>query len=121
MTEKVLLYIKETYGADPEFLWDDLDAAALRHPSGKWFAVWMRIPRSKLGLSGNEAVEVLNLKRDPMLGLADGERIFPAYHMNKEHWITVLLDGSIPKEELWGLIAMSYEQIEGKASRKKRR
>lgn len=112
MTEKVLNYIEETYGVSPEYLWKDLpDAAALRHPCGKWFGVWMRISRRKLGLAEEGPVEVLNLKRDPMLGLADGKRIFPAYHMNKEHWITVLLDGSVSFDELKGLITMSYELI----------
>ncbi|MBQ7095001.1 MAG: MmcQ/YjbR family DNA-binding protein [Clostridia bacterium] len=120
MTEVILKYIEETYGASPEFLWKDLpDAAALRHPCGKWFGVWMRISRRKLGLAEEAPVEVLNLKRDPMLGLADGRRIFPAYHMNKEHWITVLLDGSVPFEELKGLIAMSYDMIENKRGCKK--
>ncbi len=32
----------------------------------------------------------------------------PAYHMNKERWITIRLDGSVPEEEIKNLIDMSY-------------
>lgn len=35
--------------------------------------------------------------------------ILPAYHMNKEHWITILLDGTVSKEKICELIDISYE------------
>jgi predicted DNA-binding protein (MmcQ/YjbR family) len=33
----------------------------------------------------------------------------PAYHMNKEHWLTVLLDNTVPEKEIYELIDDSYE------------
>lgn len=42
-------------------------------------------------------------------GLRKEEGILPAYHMNKEHWITVLLDGTVEKEEICNLIDISFE------------
>ena len=112
MREEIFSFIKEFYGVEPDYPFaSSPDAAVLRHPSGKWFGIMMQVPKNKLGLLGEEPVDIINLKRDPMLGLADGERIFPAYHMNKEHWISVLLNGSVPFEELKALIAMSYDQI----------
>ncbi len=36
----------------------------------------------------------------------------PAYHMNKEHWITILLDGSVEREKIKQLIDLSYELTE---------
>lgn len=57
-------------------------------------------------------VPVINLKiddpafRDMLVG-EDG--IFPAYHMNKEHWITVLLDGTVPFDEVIRLLEASYQ------------
>lgn len=112
MREEIFSFIKNYYGIEPDYPFaSSPDAAVLRHPSGKWFGIIMQVSRDKLGLSGDAPIDIINLKRDPMLGLADGKCIFPAYHMNKEHWISVLLDGSVPMEELKGLIAMSYDLI----------
>ena len=40
--------------------------------------------------------------------------MIPGYHQNKEHWNTVILDGSIPDEEIRRMIAESYDLICGK-------
>ena len=40
--------------------------------------------------------------------------VIPGYHQNKEHWNTVILDGSIPDEEIRRMIAESYDLICGK-------
>ena len=37
--------------------------------------------------------------------------ITPGYHLNKRHWNTVALDGSVPEEELLELIDHSYELV----------
>ena len=45
-----------------------------------------------------------------MIGSLRKEKgILPAYHMNKEHWITVLLDGSVEKQKIYDLIEISYD------------
>lgn len=61
--------------------------------------------------SAAEEVPVLNLKADPRLIGPQREKpgFFPAYHMNKEHWITAALDGSAPEDEIKILLAMSYD------------
>lgn len=116
MTEEILEYIRDAYGVEPEYLWSATPTnAALRNSkNGKWFGVLLGgLDKSKLaaGLSGK--ADVLNLKCDPMLSfsLIDGVRIFPGYHMNKEHWISVLLDGSLESEELRMLVDISYELV----------
>ena len=56
----------------------------------------------------------MNLKCDPELAIELRERyeaVRPGYHMNKRHWNTVVLDGSIPDRELSTMIDHSYEQI----------
>lgn len=112
MREKVFEWAEAFCGVRPDYPFDSSpDAAVLRKASGKWFAIAMEVPKNKLGLSGDGMVDIINLKRDPMLNLADGARIFPAYHMNKEHWISVLLDGSVSLEELAALLSMSYDLI----------
>jgi len=42
------------------------------------------------------------------------EAVIPGYHQNKEHWNTVILDGSIPDEEVKRMIAESYDLVKGK-------
>lgn len=61
-------------------------------------------------MEGEETVEVLNVKCDPELAsiLRDENGILPAYHMNKEHWISILLDGSVSMEEIFQLLDTSY-------------
>ncbi len=62
----------------------------------KWFALIMNVSRDKLGLSGSDMLDVVNLKCDPLLipSLRERPGCFPAYHMNKTHWITVALDAA---------------------------
>lgn len=100
------------FGVEPEYPWpDEPGYAVLRHPDNrKWFAVVMDVPRDKLGLSGTDALTVVNLKGDPLLigMLHSRPGFFPAYHMNKEHWISAALDGSVDTEELRALLAESF-------------
>ncbi len=125
MEKTVLEYIKNTYGCEAEYLWEGDDGAAIRNPHNKkWFAVLMHgISKRKLGIDCDEKVSVLNLKCDPIFSysVVDNERIFRGYHMNKEHWISILLDGSVPQDELFYLIDLSYNLIDkkGKKIRKK--
>ena len=84
----------------------------LRHqPSRKWYAVILEVGRSKLGLSGEGTVDVVNVKCDPLLSgtLRQEPGIFPAYHMNKEKWISILLDGSVDAELMKSLLEMSHQ------------
>lgn len=119
MKDKILEYIRETYNAEVEYLWASTpENGALRNPNnGKWFAVLIgNLPKYKLGVKSDETSDVLNLKCDPMLtcSFVDDKRIFKGYHMNKEHWISVLLDGSVAFDGICMLVNMSYELIEGK-------
>lgn len=111
-TRRMLGLIREHYGAEPEFLWKSLPECAALRVSGKrpWFAVVGRVGRDKFGLEGEGVVEVINLKDEPS---AVRERIaegvaYPAYHMNKQHWYTLFLDGRMPDDEVAALIEKSY-------------
>ena len=110
VTAQVMQHIEKTYGCRPEYLWTKLDCAAIRHKENKkWFAVLMHdLPKTKLGVQKNETADILNLKRDPILDMIDHAHIFPAYHMNKEHWISVILDETTDLEMLYVLIEMSF-------------
>ena len=113
MRKAVFEYIKKKYKVSPEYPWAKYDNnAVFRHGDNKkWFALVMDVQRNKLGLRGEEYVDVVNLKVDDMLFrdmLIRQEGICPAWHMNKQHWITVLLDGTLPEEKVFGLIDMSF-------------
>jgi len=63
----------------------------------------------------------INLKCDPALALELRERhssVIPGYHMNKKHWNTIYIDGTIPDKEIFEWIDHSYELITGKRSPK---
>lgn len=79
--------------------------------SKKWFAVIMDIPRKNLGLTGNGEIQVVNLKCDTRLigSFREEPGIFPGWHMNKDHWLTVALDGTVEEEKIRFLVDMSYE------------
>jgi predicted DNA-binding protein (MmcQ/YjbR family) len=71
----------------------------------------MDVQSNKLGLSGSEYIDVVNLKIDDMFFrdvIIKEDGIKPAYHMNKMHWITVLLDGTVPEKRVLELIDMSF-------------
>ena len=107
----VLTYVLEKYGTAPDYPWRKYpDYMVLRHSSRKWYAVIMRIPFNKLGADSNTPVDIINIKCEPELigSLRQKQGYFPAYHMNKEHWLTLLLDKSLPLKEVCDLIDMSY-------------
>ncbi|HRR76321.1 MAG TPA: MmcQ/YjbR family DNA-binding protein [Ruminococcus sp.] len=116
----VLRYIKDNFCGEPEYLWlRDPDSCIVRRQDNqKWYAVFMTISSSKLGLEDSSHVRVMNLKCDPLMAgsLRCRKGIFPAYHMNKNSWITILLDGTVPEDEIFPLIQMSYGLTGGKAS-----
>ena len=104
-------WVKKQYGTEPDYPWAD-DNAVLRHKeNNKWYGLVMKIDGRKLGLQSDEMVDVLNVKCDPMLGgsLRTRPGFYPAYHMNKEKWISIRLDGSVAEEEIRNLISLSYE------------
>ena len=111
--ESILTYVKNTFDTDPDYPWAKCpEYAVLRHKdSGKWYGLIMKVARVKVGLTGKGRAAILNLKCDVELnGLLRGQQgILPAYHMNKEHWITIVLDSPFPEEEIYNLINLSYD------------
>ncbi|HEY1846068.1 MAG TPA: MmcQ/YjbR family DNA-binding protein [Buttiauxella sp.] len=109
--EALFQAIWEKYQVEPDYPWQkNSDYAVLRHKfKRKWFALIFRIEPEKLGLPGEQPLEAMNIKVQPeMLGsLRMQPGILPAYHMNKEHWVTVLLE-SVPDDEILGLIDESF-------------
>ena len=109
---KIIEYAREKYGDELEFLWERYpDAAVLRRKDNqKWYALFMTISKSKLGLDDSEPAEIIDLRfdKDELPQKVDGKLYFPGYHMNKKHWITMLLDGSVTVEEILDCLDGSY-------------
>ncbi len=117
-TDGLIEYAYEAYGVRPEYLWKRYpDYCVLRHQgSRKWFAVLMEVPKSSLGLPGEGKAQIMNVKCEPILlgSLLRSPGFLPAWHMNKENWLSVLLDGSVPDNEVISLLEMSYNMTLGK-------
>lgn len=116
-------FIMENYHINADKPWLQYpNYEVFRHSSSrKWFAVIMDLPKSRLGLQGEERIDVVTLKCDPILtaSLLTGNGFFPAYHMSKGSWITVVLDGTVPNEEIELLLDISYHATASKPRRKK--
>lgn len=110
---KVIRYIAEKYSDRPEFLWERFSENAIfrRRDNSKWYAALLIVQKAKIGLSGNEKIEILDLRVSPdeVDMLVDGKKFFPGYHMNKKNWVTICLDGSLPIEEIFARIDTSYQ------------
>ncbi len=116
-------FITEIYGAKAEFLWASAPTFAVyRHENNKkWFAVIMDIPKEKLGIKSEGKISVVNLKCDPLLigSVLKEEGIHKGYHMNKNYWITVCLDGSIEDDKIKWLLGLSFDLTAKKIKPKK--
>ena len=114
-------HIATVYNIKAEFPWMSAPTYAVyRHQrNNKWFAVVMEIPKNKIGIEEDGNINVVNLKSDPLLigSLILDKGIYPAYHMNKNHWNTVILDGTVPEKEIKRMIAESYDLVAPKKKR----
>ena len=132
--EEVIAYIRQKYGAEPEYLWRSYpDYAVFRHAENrKWFGIVMDVPESTAGVqaaapeaeeflpglsvgrhspAGGGRVDILNVKvDDPILldMLLRQPGYLPGWHMNRRNWISVRLDGTVSLEEICGMIDASF-------------
>ena len=110
-------YCLETYGTEADYPFDeDFQTAVFRHGSNrKWYAIVMAVSRRRFGFASDEVINVVNLKLPTEMfgsfGAADG--VYPAYHMNKVHWISVLLPDA-PDDVVQFLVNVSYEATRDK-------
>ena len=106
-------YLTGTYSTTGENLFAKYPSFQVfrHHGNKKWFAVIMDIPRKNLGLPGDGEISVVNLKCDTRLigSFREEPGIFPGWHMNKAHWLSVALDGTVEDEKIKFLMNMSYE------------
>ena len=121
--QELISYIFDEYSVEPDFPFrmDDVTCVFRHIDNRKWFGIAMVIPYRTIGIKKAGNVDILNVKCDPvMMGSLRGKPGFcPAYHMNKDKWITILLDGSAEKEDITALLAMSHSMTATKIRRRK--
>lgn len=110
--KEVILYVKEKYNDDLEYLWEKFPENAIwrNKTNNKWYGAVLVISERKLEIPSDKMVEIIDLRyqKDKIEELIDYNKIFPGYHMNKKSWITIKLDGSLELEEIFKLIDNSY-------------
>lgn len=113
MTKTELLeLVRENFSVEPDYPFEnDSDTAVLRHNSGgKWFGIVMNVPLNRLGLNSARPADILNVKCDPEVGASfvNNSVFFPAYHMNKRHWLSVFIERA-DREDIMFLLNISYD------------
>lgn len=108
-------FLEKELSVKGDYPWEgDNTSAVYRCKKQKWFALVMKIKFKNLGFESEEPVWAVNLKADAKLipELIDKKSIFPAYHMNKKYWITVVLTSVTDFEKLKKLTLQSRELVE---------
>ena len=120
--QEFLEYCLNTHSTSPDYPFDeDFETTVLRHMDNrKWYAIVMRVSCRKFGFDSDEVIDVVNLKLPTEMfgsfGAADG--VYPAYHMNKLHWISVLLPDA-PDDVVQFLVNVSFEATKDQRKRRK--
>ena len=118
--QEFLSYCLSAYGTSPDYPFDeDFETAVLRHADNrKWYAIVMKVSRRKFGFDSDEVIDVVNLKLPTeMFGsFSATEGVYPAYHMNKLHWISVLLPDA-SDDVVQFLVNVSFEATKAKRKR----
>ena len=113
-TNRISQKIKEKYQDNPEFLWDDDKASVFRNQTNKkWYGIIMYVNQNRFSQE-DKMVEVMNVKLDPkeIEELIKRNGYYKAYHMNKKYWISIVLDDTLPDEEILEKIEESHQYTE---------
>jgi len=102
-----------------------MTGASLRYPFDPDLPVLFVGNRMFALLGHTDGVESVNLKAEPeeawLLRQQYPASVLPGYHMNKRHWNTVLLNGSVPADEVAAMLEQSYERVIARMTRAERR
>ncbi len=109
---RITKLIIQKYNNLPEFPWDNLSGSGIfRNPDNKkWYALIMNINKNKLDTLEDKEVEILNVKLEPseIKKLLKIKGFYKAYHMNKENWITIILDNTVSDSKIMECIEKSH-------------
>lgn len=108
--------VKEKYGESPDFPFRNIpDYGVFRlEENRKWYGLVMQIPESKMFEQGSDQIiEILNIKSSPEKKkmYLDVEGIYPAYQMNKDNWLTVVMDDAVDDELILQMVDESRKLV----------
>ena len=126
LRDQIISYVKKKFHAAPEKLWRRFpNYVVFRHADNrKWFAIIMDVQKSRLGLPQDDWVDVNNVKVDDSFlldMLVRQEGYFPGYHISRGNWVSILLDGTVPFEEICERIDAGYDATASRETRRKNR
>ena len=109
--QQIFDYAAKQYATQPEYLWSKFpEYAILRHGNGKgkWYALIGKITKIRLDLQEEGTTDFINLKCPPDMVsiLQQSPNFLPAYHMNKTHWLTIVLDHGVETKEIFKFIGL---------------
>lgn len=108
----IIEYVKDKYGDELEYLWEKFpdNAVCRRKDNKKWYLAILTVAKNKLGFESDKKVEIIDLRAttEEIEKIVDNKKYFAGYHMNKKHWLTIILDGSVPIKEIYDRINISY-------------
>ncbi len=108
---RVCNYIIDKFKINPEFLWEKFPGYGVfrNKDNNKWFAVILNINKSKFNGEDKE-VEVINVKVNPnnIEELLKRTNYYEGYHMNKKHWVSIILDDKVLDKEIFELVDEAY-------------
>ena len=90
-----------------------------RADNNQRFAATKNVGRRSVDAGQMGRIDILNLSLDPRLvaSLRTREGFRPAWRMNRNRWVTILLDGTVPDDEIRSYLDMSYKNA-GRKGRK---
>lgn len=114
--ENLIQYVEKKYHTKMTMPWENNPTFITLNTNNthKWYGLIMDINANLLKLNGDIKVDVINIKlpQDIIPKLIDNINYFPAYHMNKKYWITILLNNNLDINKLYNLIDESYELVD---------
>ncbi len=120
--DELIAYVAEHFSVDAEYPWNDENFVFRHQGNRKWFAVAMSgIPYRRLGIDRDGTVDIADVKCGPLLMDAYRRQsgILPGYHMNKDHWLTILLDGTADDALVRELFEISFGLTDRPPSRRR--
>ena len=90
----VFSWVKEVYGTEPDYPWNDCNAVLRHKGNNKWYGVVLE--KAWADWRRDCRCHKCEMRSRSHWFPQRTIRFFPAYHMNKENWISILLDGSVP-------------------------
>lgn len=112
-SQMIINFVREQYGDELEFLWEKFPDNAVwrRKDNKKWYGAILTVAGKKVGLETEKIEEIIDLRMNPAEAdiILSRKNYYPGWHMNKKSWYTIVLNGSVPDEELKEKIMESYD------------